>query len=119
MTTIENDLTPSYLPIDYSTLTQRLRTQIFESGKFTDVNYEGSNISILIELFAYISELNTFYLNKLAKNQFIDTADVYENVHRLANLLGYNPKGYVSSSGTINITLSDSSLPGKTLTIEK
>jgi len=114
-----SDLVPNYLSTDFSTLVTRLREQIRDSGKFTDINYEGSNLNILIELFAYIAELNTYYINKLAKNSFIDTADIYENVHRLSNLLGYNPKGYISSTGTVNITISDNSLVGKTLTVDK
>lgn len=113
------DLVPNYLSTDFNTLISRLREQIRDSGKFTDINYEGSNLNVLIELFAYVSELNTYYINKLAKNQFIDTADIYENVHRLSNLLGYNPKGYISSTGSVDITLSDASLSGKNLILDK
>jgi len=113
-----SDLIPEYLSIDFDTLVNRLRTQIQESDKFTDINYEGSNLNVLIELFAYIAELNTYYVNKLAKNQFIDTADIYENVHRLSTLLGYTPKGYISSTGTVDITATGSSIANKKIILE-
>ena len=112
-------LIPDYLSIDFSTAISRLKDQISQSDTFKDVNYEGSNISILIELFAYVADQNTYFLNKLAKNQFSDTADIYENVHRLSTLVGYKPKGYISSSGALNITVSGEDIDNKTWTIPK
>ena len=110
-------LTPDYLTIDFNTLVSNLRSQLRSSDIFQDVDYEGSNISVLIELFAYIAELNTYYTNKLAKNQFIDTADVYNNVHRLANFVGYYPKGYISSAGTLTLTASGAGWIGKEFSV--
>jgi hypothetical protein len=100
-----NDLTPNYLNIDFDTVKSRFKELLQSSETFRDFDYEGSNISVLIEMLAYITELNTFYLNKLAKNTYIDTADLYENVHRLANFLGYAPKGYVSAKAELTVTL--------------
>lgn len=92
-------LDPEYLEIDFNTLVSRLRTEIQNSNVFRDVNYEGSNISMLMELMAYIGELNTFYLNKIAKNTFEETSDIYETSHALAKQKGYDPKGYISAYG--------------------
>lgn len=99
-------LIPDYLNIDYNTLLTNLKTQLQNSTIFKDVNYEGSNISILIELLSYISELQTFYTNEMAKNQYMDTAEIYECIHRLAEFLGYYPKGYRSSVMTATVTVS-------------
>ena len=62
-----SDLIPDYLNIDFNTLSARLKTQIKESATFVDVDYEGSNIATLIELFAYVGDLYTYYINKVAK----------------------------------------------------
>ena len=104
-----SNLIPDYLNIDFNTLSDRLKTQISESETFLDVDYEGSNIATLIEMFAYIGELYTYYINKIAKNQYIDTTDTYENLHRLSTFLGYNPIGNISAElvQTFTVTLDD------------
>jgi hypothetical protein len=84
---------------------------------FADYNYEGSNIAILVELTAYLGELTTFLANKIAKNVYIDTADVYENIHRLANLMGYDPKGYLAAQTVLSVTVSGGVTEGDILSI--
>lgn len=98
-------LTPDYLNIDFNTLRERLRTQIKQESSFNDVDYEGSNISTLIEMLSYVSEINTYYLNKLAQNLYLETVDLYENAHRLARLRGYNPKGPISGECTLTVSI--------------
>jgi hypothetical protein len=58
---------------------------------------------MLIELLSYLSEMNVYYLNKLAKNMFIESTEVYETASMMANLRGYYPKGY--SSAKVNLTV--------------
>jgi len=99
-------LIPEYLSIDFNTLVTRIKEELQNSATFADYDYEGSNIAVLIELCAYIGELNTYFLNKLAKNTYLETADIYENVNRLARQIGYEPKGVLSARGTATITIS-------------
>lgn len=113
-----NILKPEYVSLDYNTIISNIKTELSKSDTFRDYDYEGSNIAVLIELMAYIGELNTYFLNKIAKNVYIDTADQYENVHRLATLIGYDPKGYISAQTTLSITVSAATCdPGDHLTI--
>ena len=102
------NLTPEYLNIDFSTLVSRLKDEIQGSDIFRDYDYEGSNIAILIELLSYVGELNTYYINKLAKNAYFDTVEVYENAHRLGRLIGYKPKGYRSGRAVVTVTVASS-----------
>ena len=99
-------LVPDYLNVDYTTIINRLKTQLKLSDTFVDYNFEGSNIAILTELLAYIGELNVFYLNKVAQNLFIETADVYETVNKLARAQGYEPQGPISARGTVTVSAS-------------
>jgi hypothetical protein len=99
-------LTPDYLSIDFTTVIERIKTQLAASDTFQDYNYEGSNFTVLMELFAYVAELNIYYLNKLAKNIHIETADTYEAANRASRMMGYEPKGPVSSQGTVTVTVS-------------
>lgn len=98
-------LTPSYLETDFTTLKTKLQELMLQSDTFKDYNYEGSNITMLMELLSYLGDLSTFYVNLLTKNVYEDTADVYEAVHRLVRQKGYNPVGYRSGQATISVTI--------------
>lgn len=111
------DLVPEYLRIDFQTLINRLKTQVKNSDIFRDTDYEGANITMLAELMAYIGELQTFYTNKVAKNIYMETSDIYENVHRLATLIGYDPKGFRGAKGTVSVTVSAGVTTGDILNI--
>jgi hypothetical protein len=97
---------PNYLSIDFLTLVQKFKDELKQSNVFVDFDFEGSNISILMELMAYVGELNTFFINKIAKNCFLETADVYEAANRLARQIGYEPQGTRSSRGILSVLVS-------------
>lgn len=100
------EFTPEYLSIDFLTLIEKFKTELQKSDVFKDYDFEGSNISLLMELNAYVSELNTFFINKIAKNTFLETADVYEAANRLARQIGYEPKGTRSARCTLQVAVS-------------
>jgi hypothetical protein len=101
----DNILTPQYLDMDYTTMKARLKTLLEANPTFRDYNLEGANISVLMELVCYLGMLTTYYANQIAKNQYMETADLYETVHMLSRLRGYNPQGYISSETDLTITL--------------
>lgn len=96
---------PDYLSIDYSTYLDKQIELLKSTETFKDYNYEGSNVRLLLEWLSYFASLNTYYLNQIAKNVFDDSSDLYENMHRIAKLKGFNAKGYVSSWTNIDIEL--------------
>lgn len=102
----------NYLDIDFTTFVESMKTILKAKDTFKDYNFEGSNISVLLELLAYQMELNTYYQNKIAKNVYLESADLYDTVHRLARQKGYYPKGYISATATITVTLSGGYSPG-------
>lgn len=101
--TTENTLIPDYLDIDYNTAKNTLQTLLASNPVFRDVDYEGANITTIIELIAYLISMNTYYMNMIAKNQYIPTANMYETTHMLSQLGGYNPMGYRSSSTLLEL----------------
>ena len=100
-----SELIPGYLDIDFNTFKERLKDQLALSDVFRDYNHEGANISVLIELMAYFADMDTFLMNKIAKNVYMDTAEIYETVHMLSRLRGYNPSGYRSAKTTLSISI--------------
>lgn len=98
-----SNLTPDYRDIDFQTMMERLRTLLSNTDNFRDYDFEGSNITILMELVSYVGDLNTYLTNKLAQNIHTETANIYEVVHSLSRQQGHEPCGYVSSELTLNV----------------
>ncbi len=60
---------------------------------FTDQNFEGSNISALIDIIAYAYHTLLFYLNQTSSESNFNDAELYENISRLVKLIDYKPTG--------------------------
>lgn len=73
---------------------------------FKDVDYEGSNISQLLDIFSYNTYLNSFYLNMIASEMFLDTATLKDSIISHVKELNYVPRSYRSAEAkvTFNIT---------------
>jgi len=93
-TIIKND---NYLPISSLTLKQYIKDRMTEQGVFIDANYEGSNISALIDIFSYTIDELLYYLNKTSSETMFSDASIYENISRITKLLGYSPIGKQTS----------------------
>ena len=104
------DFTPSYLEIDFLTLVGKFKEELKQSDIYRDYDFEGANITILMELMSYIGELTTYFTNKIAKNVFLETADIYEAANRLARQVGYEPKGVRAARATVTVTVSGSDI---------
>lgn len=89
-------LDPEYLDTDFQTVKKRLSDLMQQSDTFWDYNYDGSNITMLIELIAYLTELSTYYSNKIVKNLYPDSAELFETMHSIASIRGYRTKGYIA-----------------------
>lgn len=61
-----------------------------------DYNYEGSAIFELLNVLAYITQYQAFYLNMVANELFLDTAQIEKNIYKLSSMLGYVPKRYTA-----------------------
>ena len=99
-----------YLSFDASTVKQLIVDRLNEIGAFTDQNYEGSNISSLIEVFAYTYQSLLFYLNRTSTNALFSDTNIYENISRLVKLIDYKPIGNQTSTLTFDVS-AQSTLP--------
>lgn len=92
--------------LDFDTLKQNFKTFLSTQSVFKDYNFDGSNISVLLDVMAYNSYLNSFYLNMVASEMFLDSAQKWESVVSHAKELNYTPRSAKSSVAnvTINVT---------------
>lgn len=105
MSTQTNTLIPDYMDMDFNTAKATLQSLLAANPVFKDIDYEGANITIIIELISYLASLNTYYMNQIARNQFIPTSNMYETSHMLAELGGYSPMGYRSYAVDLTVSI--------------
>jgi hypothetical protein len=87
---------------DATTLKDFIIQRLNENEKFTDQNYEGSNLAAIIDIIAYSYHVLLFYLNNTASEVDFNQATLYENMNRIVKLIGYKPTGQQTSVVPIN-----------------
>ena len=88
----------AYLTFDALTLKEHIKTRLNESGVWTDQNYEGSNISTMIDIVAYTFNTLIYYLNRTSSESLFSDAQLYENMNRIVKILDYKPVGNQTST---------------------
>lgn len=89
------------------------------SGKFTDYDFEGSGMAVLIDLLAYNTHYNAMNANMAINEVFLDSADRRQNIVSHAKLLGYIPRSKTSSFATVDITVSSPTGSPSRLTLDR
>jgi hypothetical protein len=93
--------------LDFLTIRENLKNYLSGLDEFTDFNFEGSGISIMLDLLAYVTHYQGFYNNMIANEMFLDSAIKRTSVVSHAKLMGYTPSSASSSTMTVDITISD------------
>jgi len=97
-----------YVSFDAYSLKEHIKNRLNEDGVFTDQNYEGSNISSIIDIIAYTFNTLMFYLNKTSTESMFTDAQIYENMNRIVKSLDYKPIGNQTSTLSFNAIASQS-----------
>ena len=121
MASVNTDFTlprDAYTTFDALTLKQHIKDRLNQGGVFTDQDFEGSNLSALIDIVAFSYHLSLFYLNQTASEALFDETSVFENINRITKLIGYKPTGYKTSLLSFNAIASES-LPRSIYTIKR
>jgi hypothetical protein len=83
-----------YAAFDALSLKSLIIKRLSTNNVFTDQNFEGSNLSSIIDIIGYAYHVLLFYLNKTGAESTFSTADLYENINKIVKLLNYAPVGY-------------------------
>jgi hypothetical protein len=105
--------------LDFDQIKQNLKTYLKGQSEFTDYDFEGSGLSVLLDILAYNTHYNAYYLNMVANEAFMDTALLRDSVISHAKVLGYVPYSRKAPRATINFTVNTSTNVESTLTIPK
>lgn len=107
--------------LNYDDLRISIKDYLRANSNFTDYDFEGSNLSTIINTLAYNTYIASYNANVVSNEVFIDSATLRENVVSLARLVGYVPKSRTAARATISffVDLSDLSIKPLTLTVRK
>ena len=94
-----------YTNLDFEEVKVSLREYLRANSNFTDFDFEGSNLSILIDLLAYNTYTTAYNTNMVANEAFIDSATLRENVVALARNIGYVPSSRRAATANITFTV--------------
>ena len=103
--------------LDFDTIKTNLRTFLNQQSEFTDYDFEGSGLSVLLDVLAYNTHYNGYYLNMVANESFMDTALLRDSVVSHAKSLGYVPYSMRAPIATINFLVTAATSTAGTLTI--
>lgn len=98
--------------LDFDTLKENFKTYLQSQSVVKDYDFDGSNINVLLDVMSYNSYLNSFYLNMIASEMFLDSAQKLESVISHAKELNYVPQSKRSSLATVNFTITCNGISG-------
>jgi len=94
-----------YLNLDFDSIKLSIKDYLRANSNFTDYDFEGSNLSMLIDILAYNTFLNSYNTNVVANESFMDSATLRDNVIAHADNIGYLPRSSRSSRSKISFTV--------------
>lgn len=100
--------TTNFLPqtsLDVPSLKASLQTFLKSQDKFQDYDFDGSNISAVLDLLAAVAFQQTFYLNMVGNEMFLDTALLRDSIISHAKDLNYTPRSRVAATATARVTI--------------
>lgn len=91
--------------LDFNSIRNNLKNYLRSQNTFTDYDFEGSGMSVLLDILAYNTYYNSFYLNMIANEAFLDTAQDRKNILSHAKLINYVPQSAHGSETLVNVTV--------------
>ena len=107
--------------LDFDQVKTSLKEYLRSNSNFTDYDFEGSNLSTILDVLAYNTYITSYNADMVANEVFIDSATLRENVVALARNIGYVPRSRKAAMATINFFVDTTSITPtpSTITLRK
>jgi len=99
----------NFADLDFSQIKGSIQDYLRANSNFTDYDFEGSNLSTIIDVLAYNTYITSYNANMVTNEVFIDSATLRENVVSLARNVGYVPTSRKAARSTISFFVDTSS----------
>lgn len=96
--------------LDVNSIATNLKSFLKENPKYSDYNFEGSNLSVLIDLLSYNTHYNNLYTNFSLNEVFLDSAIKRDSVVSLAKNIGYTPRSSIAARAVVTVNVSNVSV---------
>ena len=103
--------------LDFNLIKTNLKTFLQSQTTFQDYDFEGSGLSILLDILSYNTHYMAFLANMSTNELYLDSADIRNNIVSLAKMLGYTPNSPRAPRASINLVVNDGS--GTSITMSK
>ena len=100
----------NFANLDFDQVKTTLREYIQSNSDFTDYDFEGSNLSTIMDVLAYNTYITSYNANMVTNEVFIDSATLRENVVSLARNIGYLPRSRKAAEANISFFVDVSGL---------
>ena len=97
--------------LDFDAIKSNLKNFLGDQNEFVDYNFDGSAMSVLLDLLAYNTHYNAFYLNMVVNEMFLDTASIRNSVVSRAKHLGYTPQSVRGAKAYVDLTINPADTP--------
>lgn len=94
--------------LDYQSIRNNLKEFLRSQDEFSDYDFEGSGMSVLLDILAYNTHYMGYYLNQVGNEMFLDTAQLRSSIVSHAKLIGYTPGSAQGSLSKLDIIVTPS-----------
>lgn len=105
--------------LDFDDIKQNLKTFLQGQSELSDYDFEGSTLSVLVDLLAYNTHYNAYLANMSINEMFLDSAVKRESAVSIAKHLGYTPRSARSATAVVDITVNNPTGTPTTLTLDE
>jgi hypothetical protein len=105
--------------LDFFQIRENLKTYLKAQSKFQDYDFEGSGLSVILDLLAYNTHYNAINANMAMNEIFLDSAQLRNNVVSHSKMLGYVPRSVTSSFAYLDVLVNSPTGTPSTLTIDR
>ena len=111
----------NFANLDFDQIKTSIKDYLRSNSNFTDYDFEGSNLSTIIDVLAYNTYITSYNANMVSNEVFIDSATLRENVVSLARNIGYTPYSKRASQANISffVDTTDYTDQPQTITLNK
>tara|TARA_B110000858_G_C17799451_1_gene474413 strand:- start:1451 stop:3298 length:1848 start_codon:yes stop_codon:yes gene_type:complete len=103
--------------LDFDAIKDQFKVYLQTQTQFKDYNFEGSNLSALLDVLAFNSYNNNFYTNMALNEMFLDSAVLKNSIVSHAKELNYIPRSRKSAKAIVDILITDTTSTESTITI--
>jgi len=102
-----NTSTLNVSELDFDNIKQELINYLSSQSEFSEYNFEGAALNVLMDMLAYVTHMNSYMANMLANEMFLDSASLRESVVSKAKEIGFTPRSCRSAKADVTVEINN------------